>query len=193
MIIMELKNNGITTDTDLRQMLNTCYRCYKLTNNGKLVMSYTDLINVNKLHCRRKCVIILNTIPKSVTQNNPVEVPNMSQSTQQTTGHWFCCVLYESTLYVFDGLGKIHQNTDVMHNIRQFCQSNNFTFENVHFRFQILDKFHCGYLALFFVAKTSLLNQRSFLKMINMLKQHNVKSREKHMLKYVLRHFKINL
>lgn len=190
---MELKNNGITTDKDLSQMLSACYRCYKLTNDGKFVMSYTDLVNVTIPRHQKKCVLILNTLPKSNKQNESVNVSNMSQSSQQTTGHWICCVLFGSTLYVFDGLSKIHHNTNVMHSIKQFCRSNNFTFQNVHFRFQVLESFSCGYLTLYFVAKTSLLNQRSLMKMINMLKQHNVKSRENHMLKYVLRHFKIKL
>ena len=77
--------------------------------------------------------------------------------------------------------------------MKQFCEFNNLTLKNTHLRFQVLDSLRCGYLTLFLVAKMSLLNQRSFLKMINMLKQHNVKSREDHMLRYVLRHFKIKL
>ena len=186
---MELKNNGITTNKDLCQMLNACSRCYKLTNDGKFVMSYTDLVNVALPRHRKKFVIVLNTLPGSKKQSDPNEISDM----QQKTGHWFCCVVFETTLYIFDGLGKIHQNTNVMHSIKQFCQSNRLTSKNVYFRYQILDSLQCGYLTMFFVAKTSLLNQRSFLKMINMLKQHNVKSRESHMLKYVLRHFKLKI
>ena len=185
---MDPKINGITTDKDLSQLLRGCSRCYKITNNTKFVMSHTNLVNLTLPKRFTKWVIIINTtgLPKSKKhENNPTETVLLPK-----LGHWVCCVIFNKTLYILDGLCKISQNTDVMLNIKTFCRSNNLTMEDVNLRFQVLNSTWCGYLACYFVAKASLLSQHSFLKVINLLRQHNVKSREKHMLQYVLRHFK---
>lgn len=106
-------------------------------------------------------------------------------------GHWFAIIIFNGKfLVVCDGLNKVLDRSDIMINVTKFCDSNHLILRNLNFRCQVSNSLKCGYIALFFIAKASLLNYRNFMKMVTMLNQYSIESREQFVFKYVKRHFK---
>lgn len=174
---MDNTSKGITTNEQIITLLQSCKRCNKLTGNSSHVISHTDLRNFvlpNKK--RKKFGFVVNSQPHG----------------SNSIGHWWTVIIFDQFCLVYDGLCSIHKNEDVMKNIRSFCKLNNLKYKNGNLRFQLFDSLTCGWLATFFIAKASILNYYKFQKMITFLRGFSIKTREKIILRFVFRHFKID-
>ena len=174
---MDNTSKGITTDEQIITLLRSCSRCSKLTGNSSHVISHTDLSNF--------------VLPND-KQKKWGFVVNSQHHGSSSIGHWWTIIIFDRYCLVYDGLCRIHKNDDVMKNVKSFCKLNNLKYKNGNFRFQLFDSLSCGWLATFFIAKASMLNHHAFLKLITFLRGFSIKSREKMILKFVFRHFKID-
>ena len=174
---MDDTSKGITTDEQIIMLLRSCNHCSKLTGNSSHVISHTELSNfILPNNKRKKWGFVVNS----------------QHYGSGSIGHWVTILIFDRICLVYDGLCKIQKNDNVMRNIKSFCKLNNLTYKNGNFRFQLQNSFSCGWLATYFIAKASVLSQYAFLKMITFLRRFSLKSREKIILKFVFRHFKIN-
>ena len=174
---MDDTSKGITTDEQIVMLLQSCNHCNKLTGNSSHVISHTDLRNFVLPNDRR---------------NKWGFIVNSKHHGSGSIGHWWTIIIFGRFCLVYDGLCCIHRNEDVMENVKSFCRLNNLKYRNGNLRFQLFNSLTCGWLATFFIAKASILNHYKFQKMINFLRGFSIKTREKIILKFVFRHFKID-
>ena len=174
-VAQDMDVRHITTEHDIKSLLELCRRCRMLTNNATHIMTHSQLPNITLSTRKQKTHgLIIN-----------------SESAGRL-GHWFTLLIYNNQfLIVCDGLCKAMKESDIASNILRFSRRNNLILKDLNFRCQPSNSLKCGYIALFFIAKASKLQYRSFLNMVNMLTQNSVRSREDYVLKYVVRHFKL--
>ena len=165
----------ITTENDVRSILRLCRKCNRLTNNATYILAHSQLPNI-----------------ALSTRKHQTHGLIINSESGGRLGHWFTLLIYNNRfLIVCDGLCKAMKESDIVSNILIFCRKNNLILKDLDFRCQPRNSLKCGYIALFFIAKASQLQYRSFLRMINMLTQYSIGSREGYVLKYVARHFKL--
>ena len=85
----------------------------------------------------------------------------------------------------------MYKYPDVKNNVLAFCSNNNLDYVDLRFRCQDISSVSCGLISLFFIAKGSISNSHSFLSTIRVLRQYSVKTREKWVLSFVKKHFKL--
>ena len=171
---MMLSSKGITTQSDLQTFLQSCPKCSDFTNNGTYIVSHKQLPSVHIDTKFRKHGIIINS------------------ESDNTLGHWITLLVFNNKyLVICDGLCTVNRRKDIMNNIRLFCTLNHLTPKNLKLPCQTKQSLKCGYIALFFIGKGSVLTYHSFLAMTNLLKQYSLHNREKFMLAFVMHHFKI--
>lgn len=174
---MDNTSKGITTDEQIIMLLQSCSRCSKLTGDSSHVISHTELSSfVLPDNKRKKWGLVVNS----------------KHHGSNAIGHWWTIIIFDQFCLIYDGLCSIHRNDVVMKSVKSFCKLNNLRYKNGNFRFQLSNSLKCGWLATFFIAKASVLNHYKFQKMITFLRGFSIKSREKIILKFVFRHFKIH-
>ena len=168
----------ITNIFQLKDALNKCPKCKKLTMNGDLIMSHEHLVNLDITKIKKKkLALIIN-----------------SENDASIIGHWFVILIWKKYAIFADGQQKLFSNReDVMLHIRRFCSKNSLKFINQKLKIQKNRSFKCGFIALFLVAKFSILSFKSFLALRAILNNNSISSNEKFILNFVKRHFRINI
>ena len=169
------ESNFITSEEDIRRMLKSCAKCTVITNNAALILAHTELpyLHLNKLGYKKYSLIINSVIGDS------------------KIGHWFTLLVFQNRYAVIcDGLNRIIRDKDIMQNLQYFCKENKLSLKDLSFLCQRLSSQKCGYIALFFTAKASILNYFSFIKLIKMLNHGSINSKEKYIMKFVQHHFR---
>lgn len=172
------EHNFITSEIDIHRMLKSCIKCTVVTDNTKLVIAHTELPNIrlDKPGYKKYCLIIHSVINES------------------EIGHWFSVLVFQNRYAVIcDGLNRIVHDKVVMQNLHYFCVNNKLALKDLGFLCQRLSSQKCGYIALFFTAKASILNYFSFIKLIQMLNHGSINSKEEYIMKFVKRHFKTSI
>lgn len=167
--------NDITTDHDITSLLQSCSACKRHTHNATFVLTHTQLPEVHLRNIRQRNIGLI-----------------VNSESSNRLGHWFTLLVYGGRfLLVCDGLCKALKMGDVKLNINRFCIINNLVLRDLNFRCQRSDSLKCGYIALFFIARASLLRYNPFLNTIQMLKHYSIPLREEYIFRYVKRHFTI--
>ena len=168
--------SGITSGVDIYSLLKRCSKCRMFTNSGKFIIAHHQLPQLlsNAKHLKNFGCIV-NTAPKNTNE----------------IAHWFAILKFGRRLFVCDSLNNMSKYPDVKQNVLAFCSNNNLDYEDLKFPCQELSSVSCGYISLFFIAKGSVSNSRSFLSTIHVLRQYSIKTREKWILSFVKKHFKL--
>ena len=117
-----------------------------------------------------------------------------SENDASVVGHWFVILIWKKYAIFADGQQKLSSNRgDVMSHIRKFCSKNSLKFINQKLKIQNNNSFKCGFIALFLVAKFSILSFKSFLALRGILNNNSISSNEKFIINFVKRHFRINI
>ena len=169
-----LSSKGITTQDDLQTFLQSCPKCKNITNNGTYIVSHEQLPYINLDTTLKKHGIIINS------------------ESDSTLGHWITLLIFDNKyLVICDGLCTVNHRKDIMRNIRLFCTLNHLILKNLKLLCQTKHSLKCGYIALFFIGKGSILTYHSFLAMTTLLKPYSIRTREKFILSFVMHHFKV--
>ena len=155
----------ITTDTELRNLLQQCRNCYSSTLKGTLVLPYNEMetLNVSKL----KYTLIINT--------------NNVDSNTSSVGHWIVChvnVLSKIVL-LHDSLNEIEKcHPKVILNIQSYCKKRNLKLYILKFRTQEKKNLNCGLHSLWFTHKSHKYNSNALMKMKKIFDPYTVIERE---------------
>ena len=165
----------MTSEIDIRRMLSSCVKCTRITDNTRLVIAHTELPNLrlDKPGYRKYSLIINSVVDES------------------KIGHWFSILVFQNRYAVIcDGLNRVVRDKHVMQNLQYFCVNNRLILKDLGFLCQGLSSQKCGYIALFFTAKASVLSYFSFTKLIRMLNHGSITTKEEYIMKFVKHHFK---
>ena len=167
----------ITTDKDIKNLLEQCKQCFASTMNGSLVLQYNELetLNVSRL----KYTLILNT--------------NSSDNATGSIGHWLVChvnVLSKLSI-IHDSLNEIERcHPDVLSQIRLFCKRNNLKLVILGLVTQKKQNLNCGLHSLWFTHKCHKYNSNALLKLKKMFGPYSVNERERYIMNEILSIFK---
>ena len=168
---------GLTTGEDIRKLLAKCPTCYSITNNGNYVIFHSKLPQLIITDNRPKIALIVNTA-----------------TSHRVIGHWFSLIFFSSgrKLFLCDGLDQARKDSQVLKNIKIFCENNNLAFSLYRVRLQLESSLTCGYIAIWWVYKLSVSSLKSFMNLRRIMLQQSIYSNEKRVLKTAKKHFQIN-
>ena len=169
-------NKYLSTNEDIRTILNKCNTCNKTNDYGKLVLLLNELTNY-RIETRRSKISIFLNIPN---ENNVTPI-----------GHWIllCINISFRKCILFDSLATTDQNT--LTEIKLFCKSNKLTLHVYAARYQNTTSKSCGFLCLFIHYQFSHNKLHSLLKMRRSILSSPVKFVEATMMKKMAQHFHI--
>ena len=150
----KLSSEGLTTGQDLKLLLSKCKKCFDAVANGQNIISFDKLhsINISELK-NNQTALIINSAP---------EIPSESPKHQKIPqiGHWFNLFIKKNkkAIYMIDGLDYIRTQTKIMNRLKQFCDSNGFSFINLKIRTQKKNSSFCGYFKLILYFPVSFIN-----------------------------------
>ena len=174
--IRSLQMSGITSGEDIYSLLKRCRKCRMFTNNGKFIIAHHQLPQL---------------LTNAKTLKNFGCIVNTASEDTIDIAHWFAILKFGTRLIVCDSLNNISKYPDVKTNVLTFCNNNNLNYEDLKFCCQEGSSLSCGYISLFFIAKGSVSSAHSFLSTIHVLRQYSIKTREKWVLSFVRKHFKL--
>ena len=166
----------VTSETDIRRLLRSCAKCASLTKDATLIITHTELpdLTLDKIGSRKYSIII------------------NSESDSRKLGHWFTLLVFPNRRAILcDSLNRIFEHKHIRDSLKTFCAYNNLTLHNLGFHCQHASSKKCGYITLFFTAKTSILTYFQFMKLIRALNRGSVRSRENYIITFVAKHYNI--
>ena len=187
-----------TSKTDLCNILSNCAICYRSTENGNFIISHTELprilLNRREFKKREFVNLIVNT---KCVQSIHNQTSSPQESPPDLIGHWFLISVSLITTHpnhpkavVSDPLNEITRNTDVMANIRMFCDHNSLKLYDLDAKHQSDSSTRCGYLIcglIAYIHKNKKLNKLLALK--KMFLRNSVRTNEEMVLKLYKNHF----
>ena len=171
-----LQVSGITSGEDIYSLLKRCKKCRMFTNNGKFIIAHHQLPQL---------------LTNAKTLNNFGCIVNTASESTTDVAHWFAILKFGKRLIVCDSLNNMSRYPDVKNNVLAFCSNNNLNYEDLRFSCQQSSSVSCGFISLFFIAKGSVSSCHSFLSTIHVLRQYSIRTREKWVLSFVKKHFKL--
>ena len=167
----------ITTCTDLQSILSRCFKCYKLTLNGTLVVPLHVLshLMLPKKKQNKFCLII--------------HVPHFG------LGHWILISVYfdQGQAFIIDPANQFHKCLSSVNIIRTFCKNNTLSGFDFAAKFEASSSYSCGQLCLAIVAKTSLFSFNQMLELRKLIRSYSVEFNEYHLMLFMQRHFNVYL
>ena len=121
-------NKHLTTGLDLKLILASCKKCLNTINNGKNIITQSELPFLN-VH---------------VTSNNPIGfiVHTPSTSNLSDVGHWSSILISNTkTLIICDGLDYVTKHPQFMANVKKFAKNNGLVIVNSDVRCQEKNSF----------------------------------------------------
>ena len=170
----------ITTIDNLRDILQKCTLCNKLTLNGSLIMPCDKLSTIKLPNNKQKKYFLIIHVPSRSESNNFL-------------GHWLGCCINTQTkqCLLVDSANVVPSQTGTMHYISNFCNANRLTLLNFNLMFQDKSNVLCGQYQLYICSIFSKRSLRQTLNLKYMLQKYNLKKLAYFIIQQVERHFHI--
>ena len=170
------EDKNVTSGRDILNLLSKCKKCLAITNNGNYITSYMHLPTL--------------VLPKTPTKL--AIIVNSERDYSQNVGHWFVLSIFFSSrsLIVCDGLHQLgDMESEVVQAIIAFANINGLTYKDLNVKCQVETSKTCGFICLFFVAKTSLLPQNGLTLLHQVLTRNAIHANEEYAIKFVKQHY----
>lgn len=168
----------LTTNEDLKRILQQCETCYKVTQKAELIILSHQLPQV------RIGATKLTKLAFFIHEQTP----------NQNVGHWILLCIQLSRdrrCLVIDPL--VNSNRNTMNHIKSFCSANNLAPIFFSVPFQRKNSQNCGYLCLYMLFKFAHAGIYAIYKMRGTITSNPLHHVEVTMIKKVTKHFRITI
>ena len=159
----------ITTDKQIRDIVKKCRKCWKITNDGQLILPYDNIRTVKISGNKRTYILNTNSI------NDP----------ETRIGHWISLHIdmKNKQAVLFDSLNSIRKQHPIVYNyLNDFCKKQGIYLHVLKLRTQQTSSVTCGLHSVWFTNKSHHSSINALLKLPHLFSAYTIAKREKHVL-----------